>query len=213
VEEGTDAVEAEVEVVMAITRMATMAPHLQILPITAHHNLPTTTDAVEYPTTTHKDTPRILLGHHHSNSTAVATVQAVLGHSHHPKPTAGTLTQMAVAHHRGQFRARMAGVDITLGPQVEADMVAAAMVVPEADMAAEVAATEVMDTDMAEEEASIIIHHMRADIVLVAMTVAIVLGVADRREDVAEAEVSDALASDFDVNSQHFLSLFAYPAY
>jgi hypothetical protein len=108
----------------------------------------------------------------------------------------------------------MAGVDITLGPQVEADMVAAAMVVPEADMAEEVAATEVMDTDMAEEEeASIIIHHMRADIVLVAMTVAIVLGVADRREDVAEAEASDALASDFDVDFQHFLSLFAYPAY
>jgi len=214
VEEGTDGVEAEVEVVMAITRMATMPPHLQILPITVHHHLPTTTDAVGYPTITHTDTPRILLGHHHSNSTAVGTVQAVPGHSSRPQPTAGTLTQMAVVPpHRGRVRARMAGVDITLVPQVEADMVAAAMVVPEADMAVEAApaAVGVMDMDMA-EEASIILH-IRADIVLAAMTVATVLGVVDHREDVAEAEVSNALVSDFAVDTQHFLSLFAYPAY
>jgi hypothetical protein len=206
VEEETDAV----EVVMAITRMATLRPHIQILPITVHHRLPTTTDAVGYPTITHTVTPQILLGHHHSNSTAVGTVQAVPGHSSHLQPTAGTPMQMVAVPHRGQFRVPIPGVDITLVPQVEADMVAVAMVVPEADMAVEAeAAVGAMDMDMAEEEeASIITHRIRADIVLVAMTVAIVLGVVDPHEDVAEAEVSDALASDFDVDSQHFFISF-----
>jgi len=213
--EGTDAVEAGVEVVMAITRMATMGLHSQTLPITDHHRLRTTTDVVEYLTIIHTDTPRILLGHHHSNSTAVGTVQAVPGHSRRLRPTAGTLTQMAAVRHRGRFRARIAGVDITLVLQVEADMVAAAMVVPEADMeAAEAAAVGVMgDMDMA-EEASITLHRIRADIVLAAMMVAIVLGVADLHEDVAEAEVSDDLASDFDVDSQHFFYIsFCISAY
>ena len=211
-EEGTDAAEAEVEVAMAmaITHMATLHLHLQTLPITVHHRLRTTTDAVEYLTITHTDT-RILLGRHHSNSTAVGMVQAVPGHSRLLRPTEGTLTQMAAVHHRGRARVRIAGVDITLVPQVEADMVAAAMVVLEADM--EAAAVGVMDMDMA-EAASIILHRIRADIVLAAMMVAIVLGVAEvRHEDVAEAEVSDTLASDFNVDPQHFffISLFAYP--
>ena len=201
-EEGTDAAEAEVEVVMAmaITHMATLHLHLQTLPITVHHRLRTTTDAVEYLTITHTDT-RILLGRHHSNSTAVGMVQAVPVHSRLLRPTEGTLTQMAAVHLRDRARVRIAGVDITLVPQVEADMAAAAMVVLEADM--EAAAVGVMDMDMA--EASIILHRIRADIVLAAMMVAIVLGVADlRHEDVGEAEVSDTLASDFNVDPQHF---------
>ena len=210
-EEGTDAAEAEVEVVMEITHMATLHLHLQTLPITVHHRLRTTTDAVEYLTITHTDTPRMFLGHHHSNSTAVGTVQAVPpGHSRLLRPTEGTLTQMAAVHHRGRSQVRTAGVVITLVRQVEADMVAAAMVVLEADM--EAAAVGIMDMDMA-EEASIILHRIRADIVLAAMMVAIVLDVADlRHEDVAEAEASDALASDFNVDPRHFfISLFAYP--
>lgn len=207
-EEGTDAAEAEVEVVMAmaITHMATLHLHLQTLPITVHHRLRTTTDAVEYLTITHTDT-RILLGRHHSNSTAVGMVQAVPVHSRLLRPTEGTLTQMAAVHLRDRARVRIAGVDITLVPQVEADMAAAAMVVLEADM--EAAAVGVMDMDMA--EASIILHRIRADIVLAAMMVAIVLGVADlRHEDVGEAEVSDTLASDFNVDPQHFFLYISF---
>lgn len=207
-EEGTDAAEAEVEVVMAmaITHMATLHLHLQTLPITVHHRLRTTTDAVEYLTITHTDT-RILLGRHHSNSMAVVTVQAVPDHSRLLRPTEGTLTQMAAVHLRDRARVRIAGVDITLVPQVEADMAAAAMVVLEADM--EAAAVGVMDMDMA--EASIILHRIRADIVLAAMMVAIVLGVADlRHEDVGEAEVSDTLASDFNVDPQHFFLYISF---
>jgi hypothetical protein len=194
---------AGVEVVMAITRMATMR-HFQTLPITVHHRLPTATDAVEYLTITHTDLPRTRLGHHHSNSTAVGTVRAVPGHSRRLPPTAGTLTQMAAVPRRGRLQARIVGADITLGPQVEAAMVVATMVVPEVDMAAAAAAAAVgvMDMDMAEEGGGFNnTSYMRADIVLAAMMVAIVLGVEDRREDVAEAEVSDALASDFDVYS------------
>jgi len=108
---------------------------------------------------------------------------------------------MAAGPHRGRFQARIVGADITLGPQVEVDMVVAAMAVGEGDMAAVVAAG-VMAMDMA-EETSIILHHIRVEVevdtVLVAMMVAIVLGVAERREAVAVAEVSEALASDFDV--------------
>ena len=208
-EGGTDAAEAEVEVVMAMvtTHMATLRLHLQTLPITAHHRLRTTTDAVEYLTITHTDT-RILLDRHHSNSTAVGMVQAVPVHSRLLRPTEGTLTQMAAVHLRDRARVRIAGVDITLVPQVEADMAAAAMVVLEADM--EAAAVGVMDMDMA-EEASIILHRIRADIVLAAMMVAIVLGVADlRHEDVGEAEVSDTLASDFNVDPQHFFLYISF---
>ena len=207
-EEGTDAAEAEVEVAMAmaITHMATPHLHLQTLPITVHHRLRTTTDAVEYLTITHTDT-RILLDRHHSNSTAVGMVQAVPVHSRLLRPTEGTLTQMAAVHLRDRARVRIAGVDITLVPQVEADMAAAAMVVLEADM--EAAAVGVMDMDMA--EASIILHRIRADIVLAAMMVAIVLGVADlRHEDVGEAEVSDTLASDFNVDPQHFFLYISF---
>jgi len=184
-------VEAEVEVVMVVTRMATTRPHLQTLLITVHRRLPTTMDAVEYRTITRTDPPR---GHHHHNNTVVGTVLAVPGRFRHLPPTAGTLTQMAVVPHRGRFLARIVGAeDITLvGPQVEADMVVVVeMAVPEGVMAA--AAVGVMDMDMAEEEASIILHRIRADIVLAAMMVATVLAVADRREVVAEAEVSDAL--------------------
>ncbi len=200
-EEAVGAVEAEVEVVMAINRMVTMRPHLRTLPITVHPHLPTTTDVVEHPTITRKDTPRILLGRHHSNSTVVGTARAVPGHFSRLPLTAGTLTQMAAGPHRGRFQARIVGADITLGPQVEVDMVVAAMAVGEGDMAAVVAAG-VMAMDMA-EETSIILHHIRVEVevdtVLVAMMVAIVLGVAERREAVAVAEVSEALASDFDV--------------
>ena len=179
------------EVVMAITRMATMR-HFQILPIMVHHRPPTATGAVEYLMITHTDLPRILLGHHHSNSTAVGTVQAAPGHSRRLPPTSGTLTQMAAVPRHGRLQARIIEVDITLGPQVEEAMVVPTMVVPEVDIAA--AAVGAMDMDMA-EEASIILH-IRADIILAAMMVAIVLGVEDRHEDVAEAEVFDAFASD-----------------
>jgi hypothetical protein len=200
VEEAVGA-EAEVEVVMAIILMVTMGPPLPTLPITVHRRLPTATDAVGYPTITHKDTPRILLGHH-SSSTAVGTVREVPGHSRCLPPTAGTLTQIAAGPHRGRFQG-IVGVDIILGPQVEAHMVVAAMAVAEGDMAAAAVAVGVMDMDMAEAEAevaSIILHHMRADTVLAAaMMEAIVLGVVDRREAVAAAEVSEALASDLDV--------------
>ena len=212
--EGTGVVEAEVEVVMAVTRMATTRPHSQTLPIMVHRRLPTATDAVEYPTITHTDPPR---GHHHSNNTEAGTVRAVPGRSRHLLPTAGTLTQMAVVPHRGRFLARIVGAeDITLvGPQVEADMVVvvAATAVPEADTA--VAAVGVMDTDMVAEEGSIILHRIRADIVLAAMMVATVLGVAVRREDVAEAEVSDALrlASWTYSLSTFFISVFCISAY
>jgi len=66
-----------------------------------------------------------------------------------------------------------------------------------------------MDMDMA-EEASIILHHIRADIVLAAMMVAIVLGVEDHREAVAEAEGSDTLGSDFDVSLSTSFYLFLH---
>ena len=184
------------EVVMAITRMATMR-HFQILPIMVHHRLPTATGAVEYLMITHTDLPRILLGHHHSNSTVVGTVRAAPGHSRRLPPTSGTLTQMAAVPRHGRLQARIIEVDITLGPQVEEAMVVPTLVVPEEDMAAAAAAAAAvgaMDMDMA-EEASIILH-IRADIILAAMMVAIVLGVEDRHEDVAEAEVFDAFASD-----------------
>jgi hypothetical protein len=189
VEEQTDAV--EVEVVTVTTRMAIMPhPHLQILPITVQRHQPIM-DAVDHPTITHTDTPRTLLGHHHSNNTVAGMVRVALGHSLPLPTTAGTLTPMAAVPHRGRFRAHMAGADITLvGPQVEADTVVA---VPVGDMAA--AAVGVMDMDMAEEASTIIHHHIRADIVLAVMTVAIVLGVADRREDVAEAEDSEVLTT------------------
>jgi len=91
-------------------------------------------------------------------------------------------------------------------------MVVPGMAVPGADMAAE-AAGGIMDMDMAEEASTIILHRIRADIVLVAMTVAIVLGVADRREDVAEAEDSEVLASDFDLSSHHFFISFCISAH
>ena len=181
------------EVVMAITRMATMR-HFQTLPIMVHHRLPTATGAVEYLMITHTDLPRILLGHHHSNSTAVGTVRAAPGHSRRLPPTSGTLTQMAAVPRHGRLQARIIEVDITLGPQVEEAMVVPTMVVPEVDIAPPAAAVGAMDMDMA-EEASIILH-IRADIILAAMMVAIVLGVEDRHEDVAEAEVFDAFASD-----------------
>jgi len=213
VEEQTDAVEVEVEVVMVITRMAIMLhPHFQILPITVHRHLPTATDAVDHPTITHTDTPRILLGRHNNNNTAAGMVRAVLEHSLPLPATAGTLTPMAAVPHRGRFRAHMAGVGITLvGPQVEADMVVPGMAVPGADMAAE-AAGGIMDMDMA-EASTIILHRIRADIVLVAMTVAIVLGVADRHEDVAEAEDSEVLPSDFGLPSHHFFISFCISAH
>jgi hypothetical protein len=202
---------AGVEVVMGITRMATMR-HFQTLPIMVHHRLPTATGAVEYLTITHTDLPRTRLGHHHSNNTAVGTVRAAPGHSRRLPPTAGTLTQMVAVPRRGRLQARIVGADITLGPQVEEAMVVPTMVVPEVDMAAAAAAAAVgaMDMDMA-EEASIILH-IRADIVLAAMMVAIVLGVEDRHEDVAEAEVSDALAGDFDVYT-FFIISFCISAY
>lgn len=179
--------EAEVEV--AITRMVTMR---QTLPITVRPSLPTATDAVEYPTITHTDTPRILLDHHSSNNTGVGTVRA-LGHSRCLPPTAGTLTQIAAGLHRGRLQG-IVGADITLGPQVEAHMVVAAMA--EGDMAAAAAMAVMVMVDMAEAEVeatSIILHHIRADTVLAAaMMAAMVLDVVDRREAVAEAEVSEA---------------------
>jgi len=94
-----------------------------------------------------------------------------------------------------------------MGLRVEAHMVVAAMAVAEEGMAA---AAGVMD--MAEAEAaSIILHHIRADTVLaVAMMVAIVLGVVDRREAVAEAEVSEALVSNLDVYTLHFFNPFLH---
>jgi len=192
---------------MAITRMAIMHPHLQTPPITDHRRLPTATGAVEYLTITHTDPPRTLLDHHHSNSTAVGTVQAAPGHSRRLPPTAGTLTQTAAVPRRGRLQARIVGADITLGPQVEGVMVAAVMAAAEGDMAAAAAGT--MDMDMA-EEASIILHHIRADIVLAAMMVAIVLGVEDHREAVAEAEGSDTLGSDFDVSLSTSFYLFLH---
>jgi len=86
---------------------------------------------------------------------------------------------------------------------------AVAMAVAEGDMAA--AAVGVMVV-MEAEAASTILHHIRADTILLAaaMMVAIVLGVVDRREAVAEAEVSEALASDLDVYSPAFFYPFLH---